>query len=557
MSQPHLEVTAMSDQHIEDIRKELRQRVFERYEKRAAAFATLFTSLLAFTAIFFVFVLLPYVALEHQKRAAARRLDALHGQLEQLRTDVTEQKARLVALTTTLESKNRELDPLRRQLGQKNTEAQQLDERLAASKRARQVKLEERKKLEDQLTALGQVSSSAEKMTVDRDKLVRDLRAFLGELQRDYEARRLAPDSACPDPDPQTRIGCRVKQKVNTQMDGVFLTLQQSVVQPMARIDQAAAKDLDGRLRTVRQHMDTTLLKNPNFWRTVDEKTAFYGSLVTDVTGLLEQLRSATAEAAAKLEVPKANLDTQLAALDTDTARLNQQVIDLNIQSQQLSEARTRLEEESTRIENARAAIENQLRALDGTTQDLTRRAKILEDARTQSLEDGARIEKRISSVQSPFGPLPIDLNGSVLAFPLVVAIGFLACGVMLAGAVSVREAFHRMCREWDPHASVLTDQRVMLIAPLWLDPESPRLKRLATGALVALPAAIAIAGVVLVCYAWSIVDPPTLGGRPTRMAYALGYLAGLVALAIGAWRVRAAWKSYAADRSVSAPLAP
>ena len=557
MSQAHVEVTAMSDQHIEDIRKELRQRVFERYEKRAAAFATLFTSLLAFTAVFFVFVLLPYVALEHQKRATARRLEALHGQLEQLRTDGSAQKARLVPLTAARESKNGELANLRRQLDQKNTESKQLDERLAAGTRARQAKLEERKKLEDQLTALGQVRSSAEKMKVDRDELVRDLRSFLGDLQRDFEARRLAPDSACPDPDPQARIGCRVKQKVNAQMDGVFLTLQQSVVQPMARIDQAAAKDLDGRLRAARQHMDTSLLKNPDFWRTVDEKRAFYGPLVMEVEGLLDQLKSAALAAADQLQVLKANLNAQLNALDADAARLNQQVADLNTQSRQLAEARAKLEEESTSIQSAQTAIENQLRALDATTQDVTKRSKILEDARTQSLDDGARIEKRISSVQSPFGPLPIDLNGSVLAFPLVVAIGFLACGVMLAGAVSVREAFHRMCREWDPHASVLTDQRVMLIAPLWFDPESPRLKRLATGALVALPAAIAIAGVALVCYAWSIVDPPTLGGRPTRMAYALGYLAGLVALAIGAWRVRAAWKSYAEDRSVSAPLVP
>lgn len=64
----------MNDGDLEAIRREHRQRLFDRYQNEAGAFSRLFTALLVFSAFFLAFALVPYAVLQHNRQVLAQSI---------------------------------------------------------------------------------------------------------------------------------------------------------------------------------------------------------------------------------------------------------------------------------------------------------------------------------------------------------------------------------------------------------------------------------------------------------------------------------------------------
>src|SRR5690606_13819034 len=87
-----------------------------------------------------------------------------------------------------------------------------------------------------------------------------------------------------------------------------------------------------------------------------------------------------------------------------------------------------------------------------------------------------ARLEdmKGWQEIETPFGTLPIGLNELTLLFPVLMAAGFMLCSSLFVESLLLRREFHGLTRATDPEGVVLPDERIALIAPLWIDPLQP-----------------------------------------------------------------------------------
>src|SRR5262249_55067804 len=95
-----------------EVQKELRGRIFDRYDKKASALNALMTALIAFAILFFAFILIPYVTLEHQKHRIDLQIAGIEANIAGQSASVAAQKAGLQTNNETLEQSKRALEQL-------------------------------------------------------------------------------------------------------------------------------------------------------------------------------------------------------------------------------------------------------------------------------------------------------------------------------------------------------------------------------------------------------------------------------------------------------------
>ena len=186
----------------------------------------------------------------------------------------------------------------------------------------------------------------------------------------------------------------------------------------------------------------------------------------------------------------------------------------------ELDDGQRRVEEEEAALDKRRSDVEAQRKGTD---------------------EERVRIADRLRSIQTPFGLMPIGASDGLLAFPIVIAIGFLIASLLLADAARLKREFRRLCRDADPEGDVTDDGELMLVAPLWFDTARPALHRLGLMVVYACPAAIFVGSVTLIAVDWSVAPTPLATGDMQRV-YATAYAIAFAMLLIGLWRVRQAF---------------
>jgi hypothetical protein len=119
---------------------------------------------------------------------------------------------------------------------------------------------------------------------------------------------------------------------------------------------------------------------------------------------------------------------------------------------------------------------------------------------RQTSLSDRNKLEYRLNQTEFPFGKVPINLNESIATFPVALAIGFLISASYLANSIQVRKELHSWykTRYKDVDQSLL-DQRITLIAPLWVDPSNSVNTRIMKFTIFMIPLFIFIMSIFLI----------------------------------------------------------
>lgn len=93
---------------------------------------------------------------------------------------------------------------------------------------------------------------------------------------------------------------------------------------------------------------------------------------------------------------------------------------------------------------------------------------------RQSSLLDRNKLEYRLNQTEFPFGKIPINLDESIAAFPVALGVGFLISASYLANSIQLRKELHVWYKsKYKEVTKSLLDERIALIAPLWIDPSN------------------------------------------------------------------------------------
>jgi septal ring factor EnvC (AmiA/AmiB activator) len=530
---------------LDAIRREHRQRLFDRYEKESAAFSRLFTALLLFSVFFLAFALAPYAILQRHRQVIGREIAASSGKLEERRREAEQRRSDLAALQAQVDQKQQTLDTLGREVEKNEANARALAATVASNQSRIRDNAAERARVSAALTALREAQQRIDVTRADPEANVRDLRDYIAELQREHDRRALRPTPACPQSEQLALVSCLVRERVRTRIAELFQPLEESVVPAIARVDAAAATDLQQRLTALRGELQRRPLENPDFWRTVDEKYLFFGGIDEEFRRLVHELRPVAARALDTMKARSDALAQELGALQQQSAAMSRQREAARATQAKLVDDRARLQDDIREVSDARATAEGERKRLEAEVARLHADKKRLESDQTASQARQSEIEKRLSSIQSPFGTLPIGLREGILSFPFVLAVAYLVSAGNLAESMRLRGTCHRLYRQWDQLGQVVTDGQLSLFAPLWIDPVLPARRQATAIGLLTVPVAIFVIALSLIVYVSSIAAAPPLRGGPAWTLYGLASVVAVGVLAVSVHRIRDAWRAY------------
>jgi hypothetical protein len=537
----------MSNGDLEAIRREHRQRLFDRYQNEAGAFSRLFTALLVFSALFLAFALVPYAVLQHNRQVLALSILAADRELERHAGEVEKLEAR----GRELKAQAKQRDQLMAVLAEKVKITEQKATAAAARVTRNQTQAAknsaDQKQTAEALDALRESQAVIGATRTDPAATVLKVRTFLGEIVSDPNSLR--PDAACPaHPDRTRLVGCLLARRLSAWITERLQPLELQVIPVIAKIDGPGATELRQKLISVRRLPQDRL----TFWQTVDEKAMFSQELETEIGSIVRALGQVADRAVVKLRDRSDELEREVRRLREENAALQRDVDAARAEQERLARERAQLTAEIAQTRAAQAEAEKDRRKLKEQMDQLARDKARLAEAQSLSKGQQEEIAKRLSSIQSPFGTLPIGLREGILSFPLVVAVAYLLSAGSLASAIRLRATCHRLYREWDQRGQVVTDDQVALFAPLWIDPALGARAQPMAFTLLLLPAPIFLAAVALIAYISRISEAPPLRGTMGWGLYGLASLAALGAILLALWRMRNAWQMYPriSDRS-------
>jgi len=88
-------------------------------------------------------------------------------------------------------------------------------------------------------------------------------------------------------------------------------------------------------------------------------------------------------------------------------------------------------------------------------------------------------------------------------AYPISLASGFLLSKVFLSESIRLRRYIHRIYQKKQKREDIVKNQRIYLIAPLWLDPANPDQNKIMQFLILLLPFVIFLLSIVMISYSW------------------------------------------------------
>jgi hypothetical protein len=151
---------------------------------------------------------------------------------------------------------------------------------------------------------------------------------------------------------------------------------------------------------------------------------------------------------------------------------------------------------------------------LDNSIHDLDIISTQLNKTSNQLSKKQNEIEDRLKQIEFPFGKIPIGLDESIFLFPVGLAVGFLICASILGNTIRLRKDIHTRYKiKKDAGANSIADQKVDLIAPLWIDPISKKFYQLLKLMIFLVPLVMFVVSLYLISHIWGIINRDQLAG--------------------------------------------
>jgi preprotein translocase subunit SecG len=517
------------------------KQVLARYEARHGSFVKQSTIFLVFVFSFLAFVLVPIISLKVESDRVAREIGQKPGQIAAMQEQDTAFRLEAAKLAEERDLVNGELTSLNFVRAGKEAAAERAERQLADLK-ARLARIAPDKAAQEKrLARLGDSETGmAEALGIfDVGKRVDGLRRWFRET-----AAGCGQVQDCRD-DWQGYYARAVRAKLQADWDADFDFVAREIVDPLRPVEPEIAETIEGRLTEARRIFEANLDRDPTFWRTIDEKEVFMDTLAVEWERAFAGIQAIVGERAsqvqgemAKLEATLARIaeeeriaETTLAAIRREQSDLLEDLEDASTREEAFRERQEEIESEAEAVTERLAGIETDLAALRGRQEEIGRKQ--------------TEIEERLSTFQSPFGTLPLGFEEAALAFPFILAAGFLVCALLLANLMRLRREYHALMRSspaLDPRAA--TD-RVALMAPLWLDPAIRSWRNPVVAVLLLLPVPAFLLTAALISSDWLLRLATERSGRILMLFYDALYLAGAVLLGVGVWRVAKEWRRY------------
>ncbi|THB74033.1 MAG: hypothetical protein D3926_22715 [Desulfobacteraceae bacterium] len=488
----------MSEQK-ENFDNEFRERLYERYESRSRSFSTTFRATMIFTFAFLAFVLVPLVALEyddHRIRIKEAVWQQKKDSIEKLEGRITQINDRLPQTSQEHKQIQQEVENTEQELGEIEDEVEQIRHQIDKNTQELNLYLEKTGEFKEIQARFDELE------TYDPRKSAQELiHAFAQMLDRG----RPDPADPCASPDMEKFVRCRVENSLQAQLKAykqVIADADQLLLQYEAL---NGVKPIDDKIDAVLKALDQLIVKYPDFWRTIRGKLFFFGEFNTPMKEAFIEAEHQMKRYDDALGRRKIQIDANFTKLESTGKQLEKDKLRV---SQTRDELQGELAEKTKQIQ-ALKAEEQQL------TQELAKRKQEIELARKEFqkldkekqeiLKSKSQIEKRLEKVQSPFGTIPVGLKEAILVFPVIVAAGIVLYCLIFLELLRVRKAFHLATEKMYGENAEELENRMAMVAPLWLDPLGSVRGNIGGIILLALPAVAFFLSLLLIGYSWQL----------------------------------------------------
>jgi hypothetical protein len=132
--------------------------------------------------------------------------------------------------------------------------------------------------------------------------------------------------------------------------------------------------------------------------------------------------------------------------------------------------------------------IDNETQRLISKISNLNNETKQLSNKKIELINHQNEIIDRLQHIQLPIGEIPLGVDESIAAYPLIMSGGLLILALNLLETMNVRKAFHLLSLKRDPDKKVFTNQQIGLSLPLWIDPLSSRMMQVVKYIVLLIP---------------------------------------------------------------------
>lgn len=522
----------------------------EAYDKSARYFAQLFNATIIFALAFLAFILVPLVALQREDAHIGEQLLAAQAETNKAEAEQTQLATEQVEAKALLEK----LPAQREELVRRQAELSDRDAELAGKIEAIELSLDkvaqEQGRLEELSKSLEQLAVNAENLQpLDVDGFVRALQDFLRQsadvIWNGAPLENLDFAVDCPGSNPDERANCVIRAKVMQMLTAAEQDLRDKIIAPITRIDSVAADGLEARLKETNESFGHVLDEQPGFWQEVVQKRDVGQGFANEIAQLSKDVQAVIFDRIKVSFVQTADLQMKQSQLIE--AASNQQA-----EIRQLQEAKAKSETEVAKIAAQIAAAETRISTtqqkieqLKSKVADSKDQIAMLTAAQAKIVADRQGISDRMKGVQSPFGALPIGLTEAVQVFPIIVAGGLVMALLTLASAMRLRGRYHLLLRKIYPQEAAEVDERIVLTAPLFLDPHRRFEENAWRGAVLVLPFIIYGVSILLIAESQRLAPQPEGTGRLIENGYFWLYLvvAGLLLLPL--YQIARIWSKY------------
>lgn len=539
----------MSDTHTSQPppdEADYREQVLERFTARARSLTNQYTILMIFAFGFLVFIIVPLAALNFDAahvKAQKADLEKLTAQSEELSAEHATQEQEIDFLRGKITSLNFTLELKRQEATERAGERTRLEKDLADNSAQRQQLLDQAKSLKSAVKGIETTLAS-----FDADQRVGDLRTWFFDTA--LSANR---DPECENTERRVYLRCLVKKKLEADWQHDFSLIRQKVIEPLGEIALAVAETIETELSSIKRTFGERLEENQDFWRSFEGKEVFMDGLSDDFIQAFEKIRGIVNSALVRIaeksifleakvgELAQAGqtLEDDLAALDRERAKIEAET---EAEFQELAGKGSAMEEN----ERGQAELAAQVARVQKQIDELPDPEDIEEERE--------EIETRLASFESPFGTIPIGLKEAVLAYPLILAAGFMVCTLLLSRLLALRGEFRNSLAREQALSEADVNRRVATLAPLWFDAGRAFWSNPTLVLALLIPFALFVAAGWLILNDWLLQLGDTASATNLRTFYTGLYGLGLAVFAAGLLRVQRAWTQ---DQAMPTPASP
>jgi hypothetical protein len=185
----------------------------------------------------------------------------------------------------------------------------------------------------------------------------------------------------------------------------------------------------------------------------------------------------------------------------------------------------------TTTLDNQIVEFENTINTLNGKLKEL------------QERKDNAA--NRLKEIEFPFGSIPIDINESILFFPIGISAGFWISASLLGDTLQLRKRYQNLIeKDKSELKKKKINEHLSLLYPIWIDPATRLSIRIVKLVILSVPLIIFASSIYFLSDSWDIIISQQEEGlfignsREYIILYISSYIISTIFFSCGYWKI-------------------